>query len=695
MFTHAIRYPAAALVALGSVIALSPAVRAEEEDNPAPLTDTIIVSGHYEPAMIDGQDPETGHAVKPDAAALVATLPGAALIGNGALSGQVQYRGLFGERLSVRVGGQSFQSGGPNAMDPPLHYAPVILLKSVSVSRGAAQVSQGTGLGGAVDATLKTLDFGASSTFAPHVDMAASYRSVDDGVAIGGIAGAASDQARVNVIAAWEHGDDYRFPGGHAADTAYERLTYGLSGGLRQGNNTITLDYRRQETDPSGNPPFAMDIEYFNTDFLRAGFDGSVGGHALSLALSYTGVRHAMNNYALRPVPDSVTRYRRTLADADTYTATGKITFGALMLGMDASVVNRDVTITNPNNAGFSITSLRGIRERRVGGFAQVERTFGGWHVDAGVRVDDWRASMDNPQTGAAVPDMVQMLAMATAAANRSHDNTTWDAVMRIWREDGTVRPRLTLSRKSRVPNAVERFSWLPTEASGGLADGNIYIGNPSLRPEVAWAAEGGLDLVGQAVTFRPSVFYRRINNYIQGTPVPMDMMTQIMIATMNGDATPLVFSNVDAKLYGFDADVSWQIVPRLRFDAVVSYIRGKRRDIDDNLYRIAPLNGRASLTYSGDDWSVTGELVAAAAQHDVSVSNSESRSPGWAIANLWFDTGLAQGLRLSGGVENVFDRHYADHLSGLNRVAGSDVAVGERMPASGRGVFLRLGATF
>mgnify|MGYP006200813577 CR=1 FL=1 len=30
----------------------------------------------------------------------------------------------------------------------------------------------------------------------------------------------------------------------------------------------------------------------------------------------------------------------------------------------------------------------------------------------------------------------------------------------------------MTLARKTRVPNAVERFSWLPTEASGGLADG-------------------------------------------------------------------------------------------------------------------------------------------------------------------------------------------------------------------------------
>ena len=45
--------------------------------------------------------------------------------------------------------------------------------------------------------------------------------------------------------------------------------------------------------------------------------------------------------------------------------------------------------------------------------------------------------------------------------------------------------------------------------------------------------------------------------------------------------------------------------------------------------------------------------------------------------------------------VENLFDRRYADHLSGINRVALSDVAVGERLPGVGRGGFLRLSLAY
>jgi len=682
-----------ALCALASTFSF--VTPAQAQDSASPMTDTIIVTGRRLPQLEEETEPVSGNATAADSAALVAHLPGAALINNGAVSGQVQYRGLFSERLAVRVGGQSFQSGGPNAMDPPLHYAPTILLDSISVSRGAAPVSQGPGLGAMIDARLKNVDFGSGEKLAPAVDVGASYRTVDKGFAIGGVAGLASDSYRLNAIASWEDGKDYRIPEGHLTDTSYSRLTYGLSSGIRHGDNKLTLDLRRQETGDSGNPPFPMDIEFFDTNFARLGFTGKIAGRPVSLALSYTGVKHGMNNYGRRPPPASPMQYRRTLADADTFNASAKIELGRLSLGVDGAFVDRSATITNPNNAAFFINSLDRVSESRIGGFAEVSGQLDGWQGDLGVRVDRHHAKMAHPLTGTGVPAMVQMLAAATAANNRARDNTTVDAVVRVWREEGQVRPRLTLSRKTRVPNAVERFSWLPTGASGGLADGNIYVGDQTLKPEVAWAAEAGVDLVGSTVTFRPSVFYRRIQNYIQGTPIPTSMTMQIMIATMNGDSTPLIFSNVDAEFYGFDGDVSWQLLSQLRFDATVSYVRGKRHDIADDLYRIAPLNGRASLTYDGSNWSVTGEVVAAAAQRKVSATNDEQTSSGWAVANLWFDWQASSALRLSGGIENLFDRRYADHLSGINRVRDSDVALGERLPGVGRGGFLRLSLAY
>ncbi|MCC6926867.1 TonB-dependent receptor [Novosphingobium sp.] len=682
-----------AALALPLLLCAMPA--AAEDDDAAPLTDTIVVTGQRQTPLEEATDPLSGHASLPDAAALTARLPGAALIGNGPISGQVQFRGLFSDRLAIRVGGQSFQTGGPNAMDPPLHYAPAILLDTIKVSRGAAPVSEGPGMGAMVDARLKSVRFGSGTELAPQASLAASYRSADQGYAAGGVAGLASERLRLGVIASWEQGSDYRIPGGHARDTGYERLTYGLSAGFRSQGQTLSLDLRRQETGPSGNPPYAMDIDYFHTDFARLGFDGRIGALPLALELGYVDVRHGMDNFSLRPAPTSAAQYRYSYAEAQTMTARARIGIGPLALGADLAQVDRTVTISNPNNPAFFIASLDRIEQSRLGLFAEARFDRAGWQADLGLRIDWHRAQMANPAVGSGVPAMIVNLANQTALGNAPRRDTTWDAVLRVWREDGALRPRLVLSRKSRVPNAVERFSWLPTEASGGLADGNIYIGRQTLRPEVAWAAEAGVDVIVGGVSLRPSLFYRRVDHYIQGGPVPASMPLQIAIATMNGDSTPLIASNVDAELYGFDADLGWQILPQLRFDATVSYVRGQRRDLADNLYRIAPLNGRVALAWQGTGWSLSGELVGAAAQRKVSATNGEAPSSGWVSANLWFGLDLGKTVQLSGGIENLFDRRYADHLAGRNRVPGGDVGLGERLPAAGRSLFVRLGLDF
>jgi iron complex outermembrane recepter protein len=87
--------------------------------------------------------------------------------------------------------------------------------------------------------------------------------------------------------------------------------------------------------------------------------------------------------------------------------------------------------------------------------------------------------------------------------------------------------------------------------------------------------------------------------------------------------------------------------------------------------------------------------VVGAARQSKISATNGEAASPGWVAANLWFGVNMGGALTLSGGVENVFDRRYADHLAGRNRVLLSDVAVGEKLPAPGRSLFVRVGIDF
>ena len=72
-----------------------------------------------------------------------------------------------------------------------------------------------------------------------------------------------------------------------------------------------------------------------------------------------------------------------------------------------------------------------------------------------------------------------------------------------------------------------------------------------------------------------------------------------------------------------------------------------------------------------------------------------EPESPGYAVLNFRLARTFANGLRLEAGLENILDDHYADHLGGINRVSGGDLAPGERIPGAGRCVFAGVSWSF
>lgn len=651
--------------------------------------------------------PGSGPATAPDAAAFIARLPGAALVENGVLSGQVQLRGMFGERVLLRINGQHFATGGPNAMDPAMHYAPMVLVDRIELARGISPVRDGPALAGGVNVALKEVRFGSSGSLAPQADVTAQYRAADDSFAAGGMVGLANDRLRLGVIASHERGDDTRFPGGRIGGTAYDRAVYGVQAGLRAGPGELSLEYRRQETGRAGNPPFAMDIVYFHTDFLRAGFKGQLADTVrLVVHAHYAGVDHRMNNYSLRPAP-APSAARQSDTAARTLAAGLALEIGSdtrhLRLGADYEHVDKQFQLYNPNTPAFSIFPLDQARASRVGGYAEWRGGLGPVEVEAGVRVDAHMAATDAPRFGTGVPAGPANLARAFAAADRHWTGTTVDGALRLWADMGAdlgaLTPRLTLAHKNRVPSLVERFSWLPTEASGGLADGNIYVGNVQLKAERAWLAEVGVDWQSNTAYARPALFWRRVHDYIQGaaydaTPGVLDSPVE-MVAAASGDATPLRFANVEAELWGADVAFGTKLAGPLRLDGVASWVRGRRVDIADPLYRIAPASVRLALGWDGARWGLSLEGEGVAAQGRVSATNSEQRSAGYVTASLHGHALLRDGVRIDAGIENLFDRHYVEHLSGYNRNGFGDVTVGARLPGAGRSAYLRLRVAF
>jgi len=249
---------------------------------------------------------------------------------------------------------------------------------------------------------------------------------------------------------------------------------------------------------------------------------------------------------------------------------------------------------------------------------------------------------------------------------------------------------------KNRAPSYQELYLWTPMESTGGLADGNTYIGDMNLKSETAYQADIGFTYQTQKVMIAPHVFYQNIDNYIQGTPLGMaDKSAKMMAQMMAGDDNPLKFTNVDAKLYGADVNGHYYLSDNIQLSAVVSYVRGERRDINDNLYRIAPLNGQFSASYFSDSWAANLALVMAASQEDVSLTNAEQESAGYGVVNLDAQYYVNNELTLRFGVDNLLDKEYQNHLGGYNRVKGSEITVMDRLPAQGTSAWAEMTYSF
>lgn len=679
-----------------AMTAATPAFAAEGDEQSA---DTIVVTAPRLTATDVATEADEELYTGPDGAAFIARQPGAAVVANGALSGQVQMRGLFGERILLRINGQRFATGGPNAMDPAMHYAPMMLIDRIEIARGISPVRDGPGLGGGVNTILKHARFGDGSSLSPQIDLTSQYRSVDDSVAMGGLVALASDSLRLGVIGSYEAGDDIRFPGGRIGSTSFHRTVYGVQAGFRAGPGEFSLEYRRQDTGRSGNPPFAMDIVYFHTDFARAGFEGNLGDNLrLELHANYSGVSHRMNNYELRPAPTmALTRQSDTYAD--TMAADASLRFGSanrhVRVGADFELIDKGYVLYNPLSPAFFIHPLDRASSDRVGGFVEWRSGFGAIESELGLRIDRHGASTGASRFGPGVPAGPVNLANAFALADRNWSGTSIDASLRLWAEMDAFTPRLTLAHKTRAPSLIERYSWLPTEASGGLADGNIYVGDVNLKIEKAWIAELGVDWQGDTAYARPVIYYRRINDFIQGVPfdaTPGILNTPVeIVSNGSGDPTPLRFANTDARIWGADIAFGAKIAGPMRIDGVASYVRAERTDIADNLYRMAPANGRLAVSWEESRWSISVEGQFIARQNHVSATNTEVPSAGYVLANISGYWLIRDGVRLDLGIENLFDTYYLEHLAGYNRITGSDVPLGSRLPGAGRSAFARI----
>jgi iron complex outermembrane receptor protein len=509
----------------------------------------------------------------------------------------------------------------------------------------------------------------------------------------------------LDLAASLDRGDDYEFADGEVAATEYERYQYRFGYGHQFTSVEIRLRAVVNRTGDSGTPALPMDIRYVDSEQYSVEFETPAGGGELDFRINLLSVEHLMDNFTLRPPPSNsmgMKMPRQTVAvgDGGGFKLVYQLDLSSygLELGIDGRREQHDADITNPVNEQFYVTNFNDVERDRAGAFIQSTINAGAWDLEAGLRYNrvatnagevggNLALMMQNPQQG-----RLDELADAFNGADRRKKDNQWSGVFKASRDiTGRTRLNLGLGRKARSPSYQERYLWLPMEATAGLADGQTYIGDIDLKPETSAEITAGIEISTEAFQLTPELFYRDISNYIQG--IPSTNVTANMFAMMMSGKLPLQFSNVDAEMAGIDMAYEWEISDAWQLRGNIAYVRGKRTDIRDNLYRIAPLSSFLELMYVHERGFISMENVAASRQDRVAEYNNEQETAGWGIINLRAGIKLGNVVSLGLGVENLFDKAYQDHLGGYNRVIGSDVPLGQRLFSKGRNFYLRLNA--
>lgn len=698
-----------ACLGVGAIISTS--VQAEHTELP-----DMTVTGTFENFTSAIIQPDLINAPQGDTAQILPKIPGANVNSNGTLTGIAQYRGMYGDRVNKLVDGIKISSGGPNAMDTSLSYIPRSQLGSLEVIRGIAPVSSGNEtIGGTISARSELSHFTNGEAFEYHGQFDIGAQSSDTSYDLSTLLTYANKHHRMHLSASREEGDNLRAGGSVEVNpTEHERNNYLVGYGYQRGEHEFGFDYMHRDSNDAGTPALPMDIVYIDADVASAKYNGKLAGKDASAKIYWSQVDHLMSNYTLRNAPImtmmngmQMPMMRHSLTDSEDYGYRFDLDFalagGTLTVGTDGHLAEHNADVFNPMSSLFLIENYNDIQRDVFGLFGEWQGEIAPRHdLELGVRYT--RVNMDAglvSATGfpmAMMQMQANMLASNFNASERDQSDNNVDAVIKYtFQADENTELEVGFARKTRAPSYQERYLWLPLQSTGGLADGNNYVGDVNLDSETAYQFELGLNWEKHGTYLTPRVFYHHVDDYITGVAFTgggaAQMFHNMMTGMLGTNSSLLQFANVDARLYGLDMGWGVSLAPRWRVDGVVSYVEGKRRDTDDYLYRISPLTASVTLTHSRENWSASFETQAAASKSNVANVNNERESAGYAVLNLYAQYNKkGSPLSVMIGVDNLLDKYYTPHLNGINRVSNSDVPRGDRLPASGINAYINVG---
>lgn len=640
-----------------------------------------------------------------DSATLLNSQPGASTYSAGGVSGLPALRGLADDRLKIRIDGAETTSACANHMNAPLSY---IEPSQVSRARAVAGISPvslgGDNIGGVIDVESAAPVFArAGEGLLTQGEIAFLRRSVDDSRTLQLSAGVASETLSLQYSGALAKGESYRDGhGDKVLDTLYKSNNHALTLAAQGEGQRLVFKVGRQSIPYQGYPNQYMDMTDNRGVFANLAYEGSFDWGRLEAKIYGQDTRHEMGFFTREKTG---TMPMKTHGRDAGYKLQAELPWqdGKLRIGNEFHRFRLDdwwppvagSMMMSPNTYENIVDG----RRDRMALFAEWEARLGAkWSTLLGVRHESVRSNAGDVQGYGCgmmcAPDNAAAAAF-NARSRKQRDHNIDLTALATYAASQEVEYQLGFARKERSPNLYERYSWgrgmMAMMMVGWFGDGNGYVGDIDLKPEVAHTVSATLNWHDAAkarweVSLTP--YYTYVEDYIDvnviGTFKPY--------MRMGASKALLQFANHDAHLYG--VNLSWSAVAWDDASWGTGTVKGKldvtrgRREDGGDLYHQMPVNLSLGLEERWRDLTLSAELQAVARKSAVDDRRDEDRTAGYSLVNLGARYQMNKAFSVQAGVRNLFDRQYDLPLGGANLAAYKASASAtqiEPLPGQGR----------
>ena len=597
-----------------------------------------------------------------DGADLLQSVPNMSIIRKGGSSGDPLFRGLGGSRLSVNADDQFIYGGCGMRMDPPTAYIHPNSFDKVVVTKGPQTVTQGMGLvSGSVQFIRKDPDF-TEKPYNINATLTAGSNDRLDG-SLEAEFGGKYGYVRTNI--SHNKADDYKDGDGNRIHSNFKRDSQMLQLGVTPTENTTIAGTYERSRAKVAYADRMMDGSKFDRDAWNIRFTQrnlTPWFSELELRYGKSEIDHVMDTYSLRTIYNPAGKQIKNANNPKRNTDTGRLkaTFDWDKLNLQTGLdYLDDVHVARHERGGDGYSHKpympnQSFKQWGIFTEASWQQTDNQRWV-AGLRHDQVKAHYDT----ARVTDPV----LKYQKFNLNSGFLRWER-----NTDNGLKYYAGFGIAERAPDYWER----------------LRSENKAIRAEQNRQIDAGVIWKRPNLHASVSVFGSNIKDFI--------MMERQGMMNFN-------VRNINASRFGGEAEVKWTFAPNWEVGTSLAYTHGKNRTDGKPLAQTPPLEWNNTLAFDNGKFSAGALWRVVAKQNRYSkgqgniVGQDIGASSGFGVLSLNAGWKFSKYATLQGGVDNVFNKTYAEFVS-----RGGDPSAGTqtmRVNEPGRTAWLRLQAKF